>query len=453
MTKIYNRRILKTIRKDLRNNLTFPEQILWSVIKGKQLGVKFRRQQSIGNYVVDFYCPEKRLVIELDGDSHFEDKDSQIKDQRRDAELKDMGIQVLRFTNKDVHESLEGVVDQVETCIHKSSATPSISPLERGRNRSIPLLSNEGLEAVVGMLPKILAIVGPTASGKSSLAIELAKKFHGEILSVDSRQIYKGMDIGTAKEPGVWDSARGVWMVGEIPHWGINIVTPDTPYSVADFQVYARQIIEEILSRGHLPILVGGTGLWLRAVLEQYDLATSPPDQDFRLSLVGKTTEELYAEYQKQDPEGAQKIDRANPRRLIRALEVIRQTGRSFFSSQQKSEPMYHVLQIGLCPDRTILYERINARIDQMMTQGLVEEVRGFQTRYGSDIPSMSGIGYRQIDKFLKDETTLEQAKEEIKKDTRHYAKRQWTWFKRDQSIHWVKTFAEAEVLVLSFLS
>ena len=301
------------------------------------------------------------------------------------------------------------------------------------------------------MKPKILAIVGPTASGKSSLAISLAKKFQGEILSVDSRQIYQGMDIGTAKEPVVWDSVRSVWMVEEIPHWGINIAAPDTPYSVVDFQVYARQIIEEILSRGHLPILVGGTGLWLRAVLEQYDLASSPPDQDFRLSLAGKTTEELYAEYQKQDPEGAQKIDRANPRRLIRALEVFHQTGRSFFSPQQKNEPLYHVLQIGLCPKRAILYERINARVDQMIVQGLMEEVRGLYARYGSDIPSMSGIGYRQMCKFFKGETTPEQMREEIKKDTRQYAKRQWTWFKRDQSIHWIKTLQEAEDITSSF--
>ena len=189
-------------------------------------------------------------------------------------------------------------------------------------------------EEKIEKLKKMLS-VAPKHKSSENLIKQLRtrlKKFQGEILSVDSRQIYQGMDIGTAKEPVVWDSVRSVWMVEEIPHWGINIAAPDTPYSVVDFQVYARQIIEEILSRGHLPILVGGTGLWLRAVLEQYDLASSPPDQDFRLSLAGKTTEELYAEYQKQDPEGAQKIDRANPRRLIRALEVFHQTGRSFFS-------------------------------------------------------------------------------------------------------------------------
>jgi len=301
------------------------------------------------------------------------------------------------------------------------------------------------------MKPKILTIVGPTASGKSSLAIGLAKKFRGEILSVDSRQIYKGMDIGTAKEPGVWDSAREVWMAENIPHFGINIVKPDQPYSVADFQTYANQIIIEILSRGHLPILVGGTGLWLRAIAENYNLTASGPNQDLRESLQGKTAEELYAEYQKHDPEGAQKIDRSNPRRLLRALEVVLQTGTPFFSQQQKGESLHDVLQIGLCPDRAMLYKRINRRVDTMIKAGLVEEVQDLQKRYGCEIPSMSGIGYRQICRYLKGEMTLDQATEEIKKDTRHYAKRQWTWFKRDLGIHWVKTSKEAEDLVSLF--
>jgi tRNA dimethylallyltransferase len=241
-------------------------------------------------------------------------------------------------------------------------------------------------------------------------------------------------------------------MVENIPHWGINLVEPDAPYSVADFQTYARRIITEIFSRGHVPVLVGGTGLWLSAVIETYDLAHTAPDQEWRAAQAGKTAQELFEDYQKQDPEGAQKIDRFNARRLLRALEVIQQTGKSFFAQRQNREPLYDVLKIGLCPDRNTLYEWINTRVGFMMERGLVEEVRGLYHRYGCDLPSLSGIGYRQMCRFLQGEMTQEQAVEDIKKDTRHYAKRQWTWFKRDVGIHWIKTQEEAEELVLSFL-
>lgn len=300
-------------------------------------------------------------------------------------------------------------------------------------------------------LPKLIAIVGPTASGKTGLGIEIAKKVDGEVISVDSRQVYRGMDIGTAKVGEVGKDREGKTIDG-IPHWGIDLVNPDEDYSVADFKKYAEQKIEEIIKRKHVPILVGGTGLWVSAIINNFDLAKTPADLKLRAELSARPIEDLFLEYKQLDPEGAEVIDKENKRRVVRALEVTKLTGRPFSQQQTKGEPKYDVHQIGIIVERSILNERINKRVDEMIADGLVDEVRSLSDKYGCEIDSMTGIGYRQICEFLEGKSTLAEAIEKVKKATRQYAKRQMTWFKRDSRIHWMSDQEAAFNFVIDFL-
>lgn len=295
------------------------------------------------------------------------------------------------------------------------------------------------------MKPKIVVVLGPTASGKTSLGVELAKEFNGEIISVDSRQIYIGMDIGTAKE------------VTPVPQWGIDLVNPDQEMTAAEFKEYADQKILEIVERGKLPILVGGTGFWIQAIIENLEIPAVEPDPALRSDLETKTVTELFEQYQELDPAGAEIIDSNNKLRLIRALEVSLKTGQPFSEQQSKGEPKYDVLEIGIGHDREVLYERINDRAQLMVDQGLVEEVRGLREKYGCAALAMTGIGYRQVCDYLKNVGTrhtlsLQDTIEQITKDTRHYAKRQLTWFRRDQKINWVEDVDQAKDLVTRFL-
>lgn len=227
--------------------------------------------------------------------------------------------------------------------------------------------------------PKIIAIIGSTATGKTALAREIATKYNGELLSVDSRQVYKGMDIGTNKDP---------------VEYGINLVNPDEHYSIGEFKPYAEGIIKEILEKGKVPILVGGTGLWVDAIIDNFSLEEGVPNGELH----------------------------------------------------------YEALKIGYQFDREELYTRIDARVDEMMEQGLEEEVKGLMEQYGCEISSMTGIGYRQLCQYFNGEIDREEAIRLIKRDSRHYAKRQVTWFKRDERIQWVKTKEQALKLVQSFL-
>ena len=288
------------------------------------------------------------------------------------------------------------------------------------------------------MKPKIVAIVGPTASGKTSLALDIAKRFNGELISVDSRQVYRGMDIGTAK--------------GKEEQWGIDLVDPDQEYSAADHKTYVTNKTDEVLGRGKLPILVGGTGLWLRAILDNLDLTATASDPVMRGELEARTLEDLFQEYQSLDPAGALVIDRDNKRRVVRALEVTKITGRPWSQQQTRGESKYDVLQIGLLVPREELNKRINQRVDEMIKNGLVEEVRGLRDRYGCQVESMTGIGYRQLCEYLEGHVTLDVAIEAIKKATSDYSKRQVTWFRRDQSIVWITEPSRATELVRIFI-
>ena len=315
-------------------------------------------------------------------------------------------------------------------------------------------------------LSKIIAVIGPTASGKTALGIELAKRFNGEIISADSRLVYKGMDIGTAKPKhgtsneilnattsSIQDLFRPKpYLVEDIPHWGIDLVNPDEDFNVSQFKACAEDRIAEIVKRGKLPIVVGGTGLWVDALIDNLTIPEVPPNAAIRAELELRGLDDLFAEYKRLDPVGAEVIDRHNKRRLVRALEVCRVTSKPFSSMQIKGRPKFDALKIGLDVEREALTQRIDNRVDEMIGNGLVNEVRALLKKYPADAIAMSGIGYRQIAFFLNGKANLAAAIEDMKRDSRAYAKRQMTWFKRDERIKWIKDFKEAQTLVEDFL-
>ena len=292
----------------------------------------------------------------------------------------------------------------------------------------------------------LVAIVGPTGIGKSRLALRLAQTFHGEIVNADSRQVYRHMDIGTAK-PGPKELSL-------VPHHLISIVNPDESFSLAQYQALTYQAIRDIQRRQRLPLLVGGSGLYVWAVLEGWKIPPVPPDLEFRRSLEKKAAttgaDELYQELMKIDPNAAQKIDPRNVRRVIRALEVHRKAGASFSQLQGKEAPPFHILIIGLTTDRAELYRRIDLRIDEMLKQGLAAEVEKLVNMgYDFNLPAMSSIGYKQIGMFLKGELTLAEAIEQIKFETHRFVRHQYAWFRpKGDRIHWsdIKTQTDSEI-------
>lgn len=286
-------------------------------------------------------------------------------------------------------------------------------------------------------LPNLIAIVGPTAVGKSALAIQLAQEFRGEIVSADSRTIYRGMDIGTAKPTP--DEQR------RVPHHLIDIVNPDEPFTLADYQQRAYATIEAIHAHGNVPFLVGGTGLYVRAVLDGLNIPRVEPDPARRAELERNDAATLYARLQQLDPVAAARIDPRNKRRVIRALEVCERTGKPMSELQTQRAPNYRLLRIGLTMPRAQLYERINARVDAMIAQGLVDEVRGLLTRgYPPHLPAMSSLGYRQIIDYLQGKISFDEAVRVLKRDTRRFVHHQYTWFRlNDERIHWFDVSTE----------
>ncbi len=284
-------------------------------------------------------------------------------------------------------------------------------------------------------MERLIAIVGPTAVGKSRLALHLAQQFRGEIVSADSRQMYRHMDIGTAK-PGGEERAL-------VPHHLIDIVNPDEDFSLAQYQQLAYRTIADIHQRRKLPWLVGGSGLYVWAVLEGWSIPAVPPDPALRRTLAERAAKgevaELYQELMALDPVAAQKIDPRNVRRVIRALEVTRSAGVPFSQLQQKKAPPFQTLMVGLTADRAELYRRIDARIDEMMKRGLVDEVKKLvQMGYGFNLPAMSGIGYRQIGRHLQGELSLAEAIQQIKYETHRLARHQYNWFRlNDERVQW----------------
>ncbi len=322
-------------------------------------------------------------------------------------------------------------------------------------------------------LSKLIAVVGPTASGKTELGIVLAKEFAGEVLACDSRTIYRGMDIGTGKPPedpghgsvshaaSIDEATRSIHdlfqdkprLVQGIPHWGFNLADPDQVFTVAEFRDYADNKILEILSRGRVPILVGGTGLYIRALIDRPTLTNIPPNPALRQELANMSDNELYEEIAHKDPDTAATIDENNRRRLERAVEILRASGQVLAASQTFDEPKYNALQIALAIPRDELYARIDTRVDNMIAQGLVDEVRKLQKQWGSEANALTGIGYRQIIQFFAGQTTLKEAIMRLKYDSHHYAKRQETWFRADPRVRWVKNTKAAIMAAREFLA
>jgi tRNA dimethylallyltransferase len=289
----------------------------------------------------------------------------------------------------------------------------------------------------------LLVIVGPTAVGKTAFSLQIAQDYNGEIISADSRQIYRGLDIGAAKATPEQQAIA--------PHHLLDVVPPDEVLTLADFQERAYAAIDAIHARQRLPILVGGTGQWVQAVVEGWGVPRVPPDPELRAALeaeaeaIGSTA--FHARLAAVDPQAAQKLDPRNVRRVIRALEVYHKTGIPISQHQQKTAPSYHIWQLGLTMPREALYRRIDQRIERMLEMGLVAEVeRLMAAGYGWELPAMSGLGYKQIGQYLRGELSLEEAVALIKKETRRYVRQQYNWFRlEDPCINWVEVGHDPE--------
>lgn len=283
----------------------------------------------------------------------------------------------------------------------------------------------------------LVLLVGPTAVGKTELALQLAQRLNGEIVSADSRLFYRGMDIGTAKPTGE-EQAR-------VPHYLIDIADPDEILSLATFQQKALEAIADIHIRNKIPFLVGGTGQYIRAVTEGWTPPEVKPDEKLRDELERIKEEKgaywLYEKLKNLDPAAAEKIDARNYRRTIRALEVILTTGKKFSQQRGQSESPYHLITIGLARPRAELYERVDQRIEMMFANGFIEEVKGLLSKgYSPSLPTMSAIGYRECVGVIHGEISEEQAKVEIRRATRVFVRRQANWFKEsDPDIKWFR--------------
>jgi tRNA dimethylallyltransferase len=289
----------------------------------------------------------------------------------------------------------------------------------------------------------LVVIVGPTAVGKTSLSIALAGRLDGEIVSADSRLLYRGMDIGTAKPTRE--------EMGNVPHHLIDVANPDEVWSLALYQRQAYRIIDAIHAKGKLPFLVGGTGQYVRSIIEGWQIPPQKPDHSLREAInqwaetIG--ADGLHHRLSILDPEAARRIDYRNVRRTVRALEVILKTGKRFSALRRKQESPYLPIILGIERSREELYERVDRRIDQMLEAGLVEEIKGLlEAGYSSELPTMSAIGYGELIGYLNGETTLDEAITLIKRNTRVFVRRQANWFKPDDPR--IKWFTANENLV-----
>ena len=285
--------------------------------------------------------------------------------------------------------------------------------------------------------PKVIVICGPTASGKTSLSIELAKKINGEIVSCDSMQIYKDMTIGTAK-PTI-DEMQG------IKHYLIDFISPEERYSVADYKRDATKAMKEIISKGKVPIVVGGTGLYLEALIYNIEYNEIETDLKYREELEkieeAEGLEKLYKMANEIDKKAMEKISHKDKKRIFRVLEIYHSTGKTKTELEiesRRNEPEFDYLLFGITMDREKLYDRINKRVDLMMEQGLIEEVENLLKKYKDFPTAMQGLGYKEVVEYLKGITTKEEMIEKIKMETRRYAKRQLTWFRKYKNLIWI---------------
>ena len=287
-------------------------------------------------------------------------------------------------------------------------------------------------------MKKIICVAGPTGSGKTSFAVALAKEYNGEIISADSMQIYKDMNIGTAK-PDI-DEMEG------IPHHIMSIISPFEEFSVKDFVDLAKIKIDEILSKGKIPIVVGGTGLYINSLIDNVDFKESKGDEDLRKELLEiskeKGTEFLHNMLKEIDYDSYLRIHKNNVKRVIRAIEIYKTTGITMTEQIKMSKKIpspYNTVYVGLNTDREIIYSRINKRVDNMIEKGLIEEVKKlYKSGLSLKYKSAQAIGYKEIIMYLEGNITKDEAIELIKKESRNYAKRQLTWFRKDERIKWI---------------
>lgn len=291
-------------------------------------------------------------------------------------------------------------------------------------------------------MKKLLVIVGPTGTGKTDLGLKLAKKFNGELVSADSRQIYIDMDIGTGKE--IQNSKynvkknKGSWVVNGIPIHLYDVINPDKTFSVVEYQQEALGKIKEIENKGKLPILVGGTGLYVQAIVEGVNIPKVPPDSKLRAKLESKPLATLVSQLEQVDPKTAIKIDKQNPRRVIRALEVYYSSGQSFSSLEERFKVNFDSVQIGLTAPRDFLYKKVDDQIDDWFRVGFIEEVKKLiSDGYDEKLPALTSLGYRQVAMYLKGNLTIEEAKQRIKWEHHGYIRRQFTWFRKRKNIVW----------------
>ncbi len=331
---------------------------------------------------------------------------------------------------------------------------------------------------------KVIVILGPTASGKSEWAVKLARRFSAkggpvlsrngaEIVSADSRQVYIGLDLGTGKVPNENPKSEALnskqylnsknrksktkYLYKGIRHYLIDVVEPNKDFTVVDYKRLAEKAIKEILSRGKLPIICGGTGLYIRALTKNLSIPKVKIDLKLRKKLEAEMEKyglaRLAEKLKKLDPLSAQTVDLKNPRRVIRALEVVINSGESFSSQQKKKKTKYEFLELGVkIPDEK-LKENISKRVEKMFRQGLVEETKKIVKKYGKGIKALDTIGYREIINFLEGKNTKKEVKEKIKMNTWHYAKRQMTWFRKDNKIIWLDNCGSALKIAKKFLS
>ena len=286
--------------------------------------------------------------------------------------------------------------------------------------------------------PKVIVICGPTASGKTALGVELAKKINSEIISCDSMQIYKDMNIGTAKPTK--QEMQG------IKHYLIDIISPNERFSVADYKLEAKKAIKEILNKGKTPIIVGGTGLYLNSLIYEIEYPKIEFDEKYRKKLEERVKKEglktLYEEATKIDEEATKEISPNDEKRILRILEIYKATGKNKTYQEKESrkkEVEYNYIVYGLNWDRQVLYDRINKRVDNMIKDGLIQEVEDILKKYKEFPTAMQGLGYKEVVEYLKKEITKEEMIEKIKMETRRYAKRQLTWFRANKQIIWLE--------------
>ncbi len=289
----------------------------------------------------------------------------------------------------------------------------------------------------------IIVIAGPTASGKTKIAVEIAKKFNGEVVNADSRTVYKEMDIATSK-PSEEE-------IKSVPHHLFDVVNPYETFSLANYKEFATKAIEDIQKRKKLPILVGGTGLYIDAVVYDYNLAETIPDFDLRNELENLSTDELVTKLKEINPDEITKIDIKNRRRMIRAIEIAFSTNNLNKQKARKEKPQ-NILYLAVDVPREKLYGKIEERINKWLDLGLVEETKKLKEKYSFDLPAMTSIGYKEISEALDNKITLFEAINIMKQRTRNYAKRQLTWFKRNKDIIWIKNKPEAEKVISEFL-